>query len=429
MEDFYYAMEYTGNGGAVNANNDLTVINSTFINNSAHIRGYYRDMDVISHSDEGNGGAINCLGNLHIEGSRFIRNSASSIETYNNTEIINCNFENQSSAISIEKAVNVSFAKSSFNDGGAIISYYVNVNLTINDCNFTDGKDILIDIYSDDSNVIINNSRFVNNNIYDNLYDESLIGVWGYAKIINSTFINNTVRNRAVLELEKYDLKDCIFINNKDATIFAKNKMLDDSLNRIYIFEPVMKKKISKTYYDSGDKIRVDVINVNTKETRMTYDIKIYINGKYHDDVKLRKQFTYRDYTTVSDYLIFPVSKWNAGTYNVVIKHDNKYTKDLEFKITVKKSKATVKAPKVTNKYKKSAYFKVTVKNKATKKAAKKLILKLKIGKKTYKVKTNKKGIAKFNTKNLKVGTYKVKITSGNANYKISAKSTIKIKW
>ena len=95
----------------------------------------------------------------------------------------------------------------------------------------------------------------------------------------------------------------------------------------------------------------------------------------------------------------------------------------------MKKSKATVKAPKVTNKYKKSAYFKVTVKNKATKKAAKKLVLKLKIGKKTYKVKTNKKGIAKFNTKNLKVGTYKVKITSGNANYKISAKSTIKIKW
>jgi hypothetical protein len=36
--------------------------------------------------------------------------------------------------------------------------------------------------------------------------------------------------------------------------------------------------------------------------------------------------------------------------------------------------------------------------------------------------------VAKLNTKKLKRGSHKVVITSGNSNYKVSAKSTIKIK-
>ena len=82
----------------------------------------------------------------------------------------------------------------------------------------------------------------------------------------------------------------------------------------------------------------------------------------------------------------------------------------------------------MTNKYKKSKYFKVTVKNKATKKVVKNTYVKIKIDKKTYKIKTNSKGIAKFNTKKLKIGKHKVTITSANVNYQMSAKSTITIK-
>ena len=122
------------------------------------------------------------------------------------------------------------------------------------------------------------------------------------------------------------------------------------------------------------------------------------------------------------------VSTWKVGTYTIFMKSEVKYVKDATFKITVLKAPTTVKAPKVIAKYKKSKYFKVTVKHKTTKKAVKNTYIKLKIGKKTYKVKTNSKGIAKFNTKKLKVGTHKVTITSGNANYKISAKSQIKVK-
>ena len=100
--------------------------------------------------------------------------------------------------------------------------------------------------------------------------------------------------------------------------------------------------------------------------------------------------------------------------------------------IKISKSPTTIKAPKVTAKYKKSKYFKVTVKNKATKKVVKNIKVKIKVytGKKykTFSVKTNNKGMAKLNTKKLKKGTHKVVISSGNSNYKISAKSTIKIK-
>ena len=96
--------------------------------------------------------------------------------------------------------------------------------------------------------------------------------------------------------------------------------------------------------------------------------------------------------------------------------------------IKIYKAKTTVKAPKVTGKYKKTKYFKITIKNKATKKAVKNIYVKVKISKKTYKIKTNPKGIAIFNIKKLKIGKHKVTITSGNTNYQISAKSTITIK-
>lgn len=92
------------------------------------------------------------------------------------------------------------------------------------------------------------------------------------------------------------------------------------------------------------------------------------------------------------------------------------------------KVQTKVKAPKITKKLNSTKAFRITVKNKNTKKAIKNLKLRLKIGKKVYTVKTNKWGIAKFNTKLLKKkGTYKVSIYSANIKYFVSTKSTIKI--
>lgn len=80
-----------------------------------------------------------------------------------------------------------------------------------------------------------------------------------------------------------------------------------------------------------------------------------------------------------------------------------------------------IKAPIKKVKYKSNSYFKIKLYDwdyDAVK--YKKIILKVWTGKKTktYQLKTNSKGIAKFNTKKLKAGTHKVKIIfKGSGNY------------
>jgi hypothetical protein len=91
------------------------------------------------------------------------------------------------------------------------------------------------------------------------------------------------------------------------------------------------------------------------------------------------------------------------------------------------KTQTMVNAPKLTKIQNESKTFDITVKDKKTKKPIKNLKLKLKIGEKVYTVKTDSKGVARFNTKSLDEGTYKVAIFSGNDKYYVSAKSTIKI--
>lgn len=127
-------------------------------------------------------------------------------------------------------------------------------------------------------------------------------------------------------------------------------------------------------------------------------------------------------------------SKLAIGTHKVEITSASKdyAVKKTASTIKVAKAKTTVSAPKVTAKVKKSKFFKVTVKNKATKKAVKNIKVKIKVytGKKykTFTAKTDSKGVAKINTKSLKVGKHKVVIYSGNSKYVISKTSSIVIK-
>jgi hypothetical protein len=125
-------------------------------------------------------------------------------------------------------------------------------------------------------------------------------------------------------------------------------------------------------------------------------------------------------------------AKLSKGKYKVVLEpHDSKLHtfKKVSFKLTIAK-KAKVKAPKVTSKYKKSKYFKVTVK--LGKKALKKVSLRVKVftGKKykVYKIKTNRKGVAKLNVKKLKRGKHNVVVTSSYAKAFIYKTSKITIK-
>ena len=157
-----------------------------------------------------------------------------------------------------------------------------------------------------------------------------------------------------------------------------------------------------------------------TKEGKTTSTLKVYVandngrlvgrsTGGLIDDVKFKGVFfsKYHLPKTPSKLLL---GTHKFGSIDKLIKTQTK-----------------VNAPKLTKIQNESKTFDITVKDKKTKKPIKNLKLKLKIGKKVYTIKTNSKGVAKFNTKSLDVGTYNVVIYSGNDKYYVSAKSTIKI--
>lgn len=95
---------------------------------------------------------------------------------------------------------------------------------------------------------------------------------------------------------------------------------------------------------------------------------------------------------------------------------------------TKEKIKTKVQADEKAVKYKKSTYFKIQLKDKNNT-LLKNVKIKVTVtsGKKvkTFNIKTNSKGIAKFNTNGLKVGKYTVNITSADDNYTISKTSKI----
>ncbi|WP_298522157.1 hypothetical protein [uncultured Methanobrevibacter sp.] len=165
------------------------------------------------------------------------------------------------------------------------------------------------------------------------------------------------------------------------------------------------------------------IANSSADLKNLKFSYKVYTNGKAK---------TYYTKTDSKGKTTFKLPKaLTAGTHKIEIKLVNTNIKKT-VKVKIAKAKTTLKAPKVTSKFKRSKYFKVSVKNKATKKAVSNVKVKIKVytGKKykTYNVKTNKKGMAKINTKKLKVGKHKVAISSANSNYQIKASSLITIR-
>ena len=177
-------------------------------------------------------------------------------------------------------------------------------------------------------------------------------------------------------------------------------------------------KDITSTY-NSQPTLKITASSESGSENEVEVETAIYKGNKH-----VKSYFKVAKNGVIS----IKLPKVDAGTYKIKISVSSSIHKGSPktVKWTVNKLKLTAKAPKVTNKYKKSKYFKVTVKN------GKNIKIKVKIytGKKskTYTIKTDKNGVAKYNTKGLKVGKHKVVISSGNSNYQISAKSQITIK-
>ena len=183
------------------------------------------------------------------------------------------------------------------------------------------------------------------------------------------------------------------------------------------------------TNYASGKVLSLKLINKNTNKiaSGVGLYVTIYKNGYYYKNVELRTNYNGVANVKLSN---LPSSNYVVEINDALVIDGNMKLAKNSFKVKINKASTKVSAPKVTNKFKKSKYFKVTVK--AYNKPVKKLKVKVKVftGKKskTYTITTNAKGVAQLNTKSLKKGTHKVVLSSGSANYKISAKSTIVIK-
>lgn len=331
--------------------------------------------------------------------------------------------------------------------------------------------------------IIINKKYLVNtSNIIENSY---LINDTGEYKI-NNPDINIDTLYRISFKNTDYYINDNLTLNIKGyngnpvskVRLYIENPndpytvmaLTDENGNANYTFNTIGKLSLKVYYYGNdpsfkSQKYQIEInltvkpknnTEINSTTKPKITDIKLdknYNSTKYSKinsflKVKLISDYTngltvlfkvysgkkYKIYTENADSngeIVFKIPKsLKAGNHRIEVIFDGKIMKTTY--INIQKAHTIVKAPKVVNKFKKSKYFKVTVKNKETKKLLSNVKVKIKVftGKKfkTYIVKTNSKGIAKINTKNLKIGTHKVVISSGNDNYIISKKSSIKIK-
>ena len=414
MEDKYNPLNvvfknlnFINSQGAVFAeNSNLTVINCTFINNK------------ISFDEYGGGAAISCNNFdfdciLKLQDSKFINSTGylAGAVFADNVIVKNCIFDNNyaynGGAIS---ALNVSVTDSKFNNnkaenyGAAILveNGFVTVDNTEFDNNYAGAKGSAIYVGAQDGShlaLMLTDSKFSNNRAgYESVSFGSLNYIDRDAGSVVIEYFGSKV---------KYNISNCTGLDKK----FTKTPAT------------LTAAKVS-TSYNSGKTFTVKIIDKKTKKGVKNALVWLTINKNMGDE---------QIYTNSKGIATLKLTNFKPNTYKVTVRIYDKYS-PCKTTSTIKISKAPtiVKAPKITAKAKKSKYFKVTVKSKATKKILKNIKVKIKVytGKKykTFTTKTNKKGIAKINTKSLKKGKHKVIITSGNTNYKISAKSTIKIK-
>ncbi|WP_407375200.1 right-handed parallel beta-helix repeat-containing protein, partial [Methanobrevibacter sp.] len=384
---------------------------------------------------------------------------------YQNISLINCLFaDNHNGAVKgclNLTVINCSFVNNSAFDGGAISSCS---GLKVYNCTFINNSAREGGAISACKGMKIYNSTFINNSA--SMFGGAIIlnayggGLSGYTAtyLFNCSFIGNSASKECGAFMNSWaddiwDVVNCRFIANSagerygaayggnfygclfkgntakyDAAIASYDKAVNCSFddNRdIYYLKKVVKISSNKKEFPYNT---VKTLDVKLTSTNPNYSVDGLIVA-FGDSFDYWECFS-NSRVNSDGTAHLKISSQKAGTYYVYayLRTDS----DSGFvvtssKITIKKAKPTVSAPKVTAKYKKSKYFKVTVK--LNKKAFKNLKVKVKVftGKKykTYTLKTDKKGIVKINTKKLKRGTHKVVISSGNSNYYISKTSSI----
>lgn len=475
FDDEYYNLNRSA--GAILSHNNLEITNCEFIGNYAVKEEYEYEYFEYYLTDWG--GAVYSKGNCLITNSRFKDN----LEADKNLTVLNSLFI----ASTITSNSNLYIENSSFSKSKNEV-LNVKAKLKIINSNFTQNGGYVINAEGWDEKpctIIICNSNFSNNSlkssgyfkkyendeesttincenadlfIYNSSFKNNTAGAinnhWGNTFILNSSFeknsaykggainsynttaINSTFKNNRASfagAIFSYILTidNCSFKANSEGAvgieerallngeIYSDLTYLDNSLKKLKLIKASVGNL--KIEYKSGAKVWIKLTYTESKKPVKNENVQIKIikgNREYYDDAD----------TNANGIAKFKVSHLARGTYKIIFNCDDDTLPQIETTFKIVKAKTIIKAKKVKSKYKKSRYFKIKVRHKQTKKPVKNTYVKLKIGKKTFKVKTNSKGIAKFNTKKLKVGKYTVKIRSGNSDYIMKAKSKIIIK-
>ena len=374
-----YNSTFTNNigyyGGAICRGN---AYNCTFTNNIAWFEGgamyngtAYNCTFIGNNATSGgamsNGDAINCLFKNNIIGGAMYGGNA-----------ILCKFENNSCAYTniIPATINVLNYTSTYGSGERL-----KFNLTANDTLF-DGFNTTINIYK------------------DGLLVKTVYGLTGEGWIVNL----KPGRYTAVLSLTDYP--DEQSSNTTINVIKEKTTITAKPISTIY---NVGKNLIITLKDQNGNAIKNAVLTVNLGSAKKyTTDA----NGQVKINIATLTPKTYTAKITYAESDIF-----NASTASV--------------KVTVKKAtpKITVKAASFKLKVKTKKYT-ATFKNNKNQ-AIKNTKVTLKVGGKTYSVKTNSKGQATFKITNLKkIGSYIAVITFPTNKYynKVAKKVKITVK-
>lgn len=420
-------------GGAIGLYDcDVLVINSTFNTNSAKY-----------------GGAISILigmGNLTVINSTFSKNTASdsagaleieALNTYNTRYFANI--------------INSTFIANSAGFAGAILGQDTNITNCIFKDNFADSYGGAV--------VLSDNESTISNSVF-----EGNMAVEGSAYKGNSSLINDNYWGSAVESSKELSDKN-IVITNSDDEIKSWYNSLEDlinskptnnlSQNSSNVNETNNTSENNTTYGNITDgkennqnQTNTTPVTINKIKTTLTVSDKTFkvtkskkISATLKDEnnnpiVGKLITFTvngvnYYGKTDENGTATVKVTLNKAKTFicNVVFEGYVDYenaSNTSNIKVVKEKSKLTV-SKKVFKAKTKTKKVKVTLKS-ASKKAIKKVKVTIKIKGKTYKVKTNSKGVALIKVKLTKKGTYKAKVKfAGNKLYK-SVTKTVKIK-
>ncbi len=413
----FYSNRAGENAGAIWNIGDLTIRNCDFNSNHASYGGAIAanegtiniyDSEFYDNSVSNNAGAISLGGDslkVFIKNSIFIYNRAEYCGALINTgelTLENCNFESN--------------INNNNEEYGAVLSYGT---IHIKDCNFSNNAGCSAGYSSDlDSEFYIS----LGNKYYGDIFNVKigLVPASSLHYLETSIYIDNKFIKKYIINTNGEQIANfgtSLKVGKHTFSIKCKNFEI---IKTFTIYKAHTKFSVSQyTFTTAYNKILKITLKNNNGYPAISKTIKFKINGK-----------TYSSKTNSLGVASIKLKIHQAGNYKCLVSFagdSSYYEKSIYFKLRVKKTNTKVKAPKVTGTHGTTKYFKITVKNMKNK-AVKNLKLKVKVAGKTYKIKTNSKGMAKFNIKNLKKGTHKVVINSKNSKFYVKKTSKVKIK-